>query len=125
MLRLRGDDVFLHEELDDVGDPLEDALRSDAVRALAHLEERERPALDIREDPRGRRDEDHDDDGLDGRDQEVIQDAFGDVHVYLSTSPRTMSIVPMIATRSETMWPCAISGSAWRLMKLGGRTRSR
>src|SRR5512140_246705 len=108
VLRLRGDDVLLREELDDVRDPLEDTMRSDAVRALAHLEERERPALDVREDPRRRGHEDHDHDRFDGRDQEVVQDAFGDVHDYLSTSPRTMSIVPMIATRSDTMWPRAI-----------------
>ena len=125
MLRLGRDDVLLREELHDVRHELQDPFRADAVRALAHLEERERPALDVREDARRRRHEDHDDDRLDGRNQEVVQDAFGDVHDYLSTSPRTMSIVPMIATRSDTMWPRAISGSAWRLMKLGGRTRSR
>ena len=57
--------------------------------------------------------------------RKYVRTLCGDVHDYLSTSPRTMSIVPMIATRSDTMWPRAISGSAWRLMKLGGRTRSR
>ena len=44
--------------------------------------------------------------------------------LHRSTSPSTMSIVPISATRSETRCPFASAGSAWRLMNDGGRTCS-
>src|SRR5207249_11833245 len=42
-----------------------------------------------------------------------------------STSPMTISTLPRITMRSATVWPRQRSSSTVRLMKLGGRTRSR
>ena len=42
-----------------------------------------------------------------------------------STSPSTMSMLPMQATTSATIRPRHMSSSAWRLMSEGGRTRVR
>ncbi len=42
-----------------------------------------------------------------------------------SISPNTMSMVPMIATTSASMWPRAISSMAARCTKPGARTLSR
>src|SRR5208283_893777 len=44
---------------------------------------------------------------------------------HRSTSPSTMSSVPMMATTSATRLPWAIFASACKLMKDGGRTRTR
>src|SRR5450830_1045789 len=46
---------------------------------------------------------------------------FGFFGNYLSTSPNTMSMVPMIATASAIMWPRPISSKAARCTKAGGR----
>ena len=45
-------------------------------------------------------------------------------HSYLSTSPSTMSMLPIAATTSETNPPFTISGRAWRFTNDGPRTRS-
>src|SRR5207247_873297 len=47
--------------------------------------------------------------------------AVGEVEAHRSTSPNTMSIVPMIATASAIMWPRLISSSADRCAKPGAR----
>ena len=46
-------------------------------------------------------------------------------HDHRSTSPRTISIVPINATRSETRCPLAMAGRACRFTNEGGRTRQR
>src|SRR6185436_5352628 len=44
---------------------------------------------------------------------------------YRSISPSTISNVPIIATTSATRWPMLICFKACRLIKDGGRTRTR
>src|SRR3954466_13840444 len=44
---------------------------------------------------------------------------------HRSTSPNTMSCVPITATTSASMWPLVISSSADRCTKPGARTLSR
>src|SRR5215469_7454242 len=55
----------------------------------------------------------------------VGQDVLDEVVHQRSTSPRTMSSVPITAMTSATSCPRHIRSSAWRLTKLGGRTRTR
>ena len=56
------DDVFLHQQLDAVGEPLQDALRPDAVRPDARLDARPHAALDPAGDAGDVEDEAEDDD---------------------------------------------------------------
>src|SRR4029077_12759585 len=56
---------------------------------------------------------------------EVRLDVFDEGVHQRSTSPRTISSVPMTAITSATSWSRHITSSACRFTKLGGRTRTR
>src|SRR5439155_18658609 len=47
------------------------------------------------------------------------------LRLHLSTSPRTVSAVPMIAIMSAIMWLSAILSSAWRLTNEADRNFTR
>ena len=120
LLRAGRRDVLLGDELDEVRQALERPLRAHAVGAEARLHEAHQPPLGEHDheadDRRHRRDEQHDlDVGQHRRGQDL----------HRSTSPSTMSIVPISATRSEMRWPLASRGRACRLMNDGGRQCSR
>src|SRR4029079_9795182 len=107
--------------LDQIGEPLEESLRSDAIRAEAPLHEAHDAALGVHDhEPDDRGNDHHDEQDLDRG-----QDRLESRRAHRSTSPSTMSTVPISATRFETRCPPARQGSAWRLMNEGGRTCSR
>ena len=82
-----------------------------------HLHEPHDPALGEDDDePHDRRNEGDEQDDLEVGPEEGVE------ALHRSTSPSTMSMVPIRATRSETRCPFASRGRAWRLMKEGGRT---
>ena len=107
LFRLRRRDVFLRHEFHEVGDALKDALRADPVGSEARLHEAHEPPLGEHDDEADDRGDDRDED----EDLEIRQDR-GREEPHRSTSPNTMSIVPMSATRSLIRWPLASRGSA-------------
>src|SRR5205814_2393149 len=117
----RRNDVFFQKELDRIGDDLQQTFRSNAIRSESRLNQSEKPPLD----PVHRRDDDlHNDERDEKFDERPDQIPHPRID-HRSTSPNTMSIVPISATRSETRCPCAIAGSACRFTNDGGRTRQR
>src|ERR1700722_13044651 len=129
-----GDDVFLGHQLDGVGDRLQQAMRTDAHGSKPNLKVRESCALQPVHRHYGNRDaakNQHDIDKgpkpiacLPGR--RIAAEIGGDVIEHQrSTSPRTMSSVPITAMTSATRAPRTIISSACRLTKDGGLTRTR
>ena len=99
-VRQGGDDVFLEQELQSIGDRLEPAVRApDLVRPDAGLEPRRE--LPLEEGEVGREEEDavQEEEGRADRPQDA-----GDAR-HRSTSPKTGSMEPRIATASATLWP--------------------
>ena len=133
-VRFGGHDVFFEQQLEGVGDRLQQPVGADTHGAKTHLHVGENLALkpvhrnygdgqaakhqqNVNEGPeevaRGTR-------GLVTR--EVGEDV---VEHQRSTSPRTMSSVPITAITSATSWPRHITSRACRFTNDGGRTRKR
>ncbi len=131
-----GHDVFLENQLEGVRNRLQQAVRTDAHRPEAHLHVRENFALQPVHTDDGQRDTAEHDKDVDQRPEGTAVDARRDVHILVevrrdevghqrSTSPSTMSSVPITAITSATNWPRHISSSACRFTNDGGRTRTR
>jgi hypothetical protein len=135
-VRLGGDDVLLHQELDDVPDEHGQAAEDGEEGQLAHAphapvqETREAVAgagdaggaqavldvaqhLALGEGGERHHDEDEDDhgDGLENGHDAGLEQAEGCV-VHRSISPKTTSSVPMVAMTSATRFPSTIMGRA-------------
>ena len=132
-----GHDVFLEDQLEGVRNRLQQAVRTDAHGPEAHLHVSENLALQPVHTDDGERDTAEHDKDVDQRPEgtavdgparggadycEVRRDEVGHQR---STSPSTMSSVPITAITSATNWPRHISSSACRFTNDGGRTRTR
>ena len=131
-----GDDVFFQHQLEGVGDRLQQAVRADAHGSEAHLHVGENLALQPVHANDGERDAAEHDKDVDQRPERTAVLARRDLDVLVevrrdevghqrSTSPRTMSSVPITAITSATNWPRHIRSSACRFTNDGGRTRMR
>ena len=123
--------VALDQQLHHVRDRLQEAPGSHAVRAHPGLHIAQDLALGEGEvgDQRQDAHEEQDDD-LDRRrdrpvEEHVAHGLADRLEHQRSTSPSTMSVVPMIATRSASRAPLDSSGTDCRLMNDGGRTWQR
>src|SRR6202021_4157640 len=132
-----GHDVFFQQQFDGVGDGLQKAVRAHAHGTEAHLHVSENFALQpVHRDHRNGQAEKNKED-VDEGPKEIPRGAGrlgpAEVGLYViddglhqrSTSPRTMSRVPITAITSATMAPRHITSSACRFTKDGGRTRTR
>src|SRR6266581_4921056 len=100
--------VLLEDQLETVGERLEPAVRpADVIGPDARLHPRRELALE--QDDVGDEDQDRveDDEGLDGAEDHRRQR-------HRSTSPKTGSTEPMIATTSATLWPGTMCGRTAR-----------
>src|SRR5208283_5670070 len=109
-------------------------MRTHAHRSQANLEVRQCLALDPVHANHGHRYARENDQHINQRPQLVVSRTRSDVAAQVgheliehqrSTSPSTMSIVPITATTSATSKPRTITSSACRLTNDGGRTRKR
>src|SRR6266478_4094092 len=122
------DDVFFDEQFYCVGDGLEKSVRPHAHRPQPRLHVRHELAFhqhDVADDQRQNGDDSH---SRKQRRPEGFQELDGclnnGIH-YRSTSPSTISIVPMIATTSATRCPRTMRSNACKLMNEGGRMCTR
>src|SRR5579863_75074 len=128
------DDVFFGHQFDGVGNGLQQAMRAHAHRAEANLEMRQSFALkpvhghysdgDAAENHHDINQRPKDVSGLAGGG--VASEIGSDVIEHQrSTSPSTISSVPMTAITSATSCPRTMRSSACKFTKDGGRTRMR
>ena len=126
-----------------VGNGLQQAVRAHAHGAETHLHVRENLALQPVHRDHGDREAHEDQHDVDQRPEHVSggarrfvaeYDEYGRSHasagliairIQRSTSPRTMSSVPITAITSATSWPRHITSRACRFTNDGGRTRTR
>ena len=137
LVGFRRNDVFFKKQLQGVRDRLQESVRPDAHRPQPHLHVRQDLALQpVHCNDRDRQPDKNQQD-VDGSPEEIPRRAGSLVTFQIrldvlnhtvhqrSTSPRTMSRVPITAITSATNWPRHINSSACRFTKLGGRTRTR
>ena len=110
---LRRRDVLLENQLDRIGECLEQAEGTGLLRPQAHLYARRHLPLGPYADERADRD---DEPGHEPHQHAVEQCR------HRSTSPNTGSSEPSTTTRSASVWPTASFGSSARLQKAGERT---
>src|ERR1017187_9933464 len=132
---LGGGDVFFENQLERVGEGPQQSVRAHAHGAKANLEVRQRLALDPVQEPHHGQSHSREDDEHINQCPELVPRLAGrhlaaeirgdEIGHQRSTSPCTMSIVPMTATTSATSAPRTIRSSACRLTNDGGRTRKR
>src|SRR5271166_2916009 len=130
-------DVFLQQQLDSIGNRLQQPVGPDAHGTETHLHMRQDLALQpVHRDDRDREPDENQQNVNGGPEDisgaarslvaiEVRLNVLKEVVHQRSTSPKTMSSVPITAMTSATSWPRHITSSACRFTKLGGRTRSR
>ena len=119
LVSLRRGDVLLQHQLDRVHNRLQQAPGPDPHRPEPRLH----PPLDLPLE-QGHDGDQHEHPVEHHRDLEQRDDDDVD-HRYLSTSPSTMSMVPISATTSATRCPMINDLSPCRLQNDGGRTRNR
>ncbi len=132
-----GDDVFFKQQFEGVRDGLEQTVRAHAHGAETDLHVSENLALEPVHCDYGDGEAHEDEKDINHRPEDISRAAgrFVAVEVGLdvqnkvvhqrSTSPRTISSVPITAITSATSWPRHITSSACRFTKDGGRTRMR
>src|SRR5208337_271209 len=148
LVRACRNNVFLEEELDGVGNGLKQAPRPDPHGAQPRLHEREDFALHVDEVSHNPGDHRKHNQDLDGRQDEWMEsekvncvlghslyrnskiarhtsDLEFRISHYRSTSPSTISSVPITATTSATRWPRIMMSRACKFKRDGGRTRTR
>src|SRR5579863_2221845 len=136
-VRFGGYDVFFEEKLQRIGDGLEQAMGPDPHGAEAHLHVGQNLPLEpVHRNDRNRQSHEHQQ-NVDESPEDISRAAGRlvtvEVGLYViddglhqrSTSPRTMSRVPITAITSATIWPRHITSSACRFTNDGGRTRTR
>src|SRR5215472_7341408 len=108
LIGVGGDDVFFEKKFYSIGDGLKQTMRADAHGAEAGLHVGHDFAFEQNDVAceKGQHGDDHD--GIDHRQNVRRYGGWNEVTHQRSTSPRTMSMVPMMATTSATSAPCAI-----------------
>src|ERR1700722_13957427 len=130
-------DVFFEQQLDGVGNGLQEPVRAHAHGAEAYLHVSENFAFQPVHRDHGNGEAEENEENVDEGPEEISCRAgrlvAREVGFYVidnglhqrSTSPRTLSSVPITAITSATMAPRHITSSACRFTKDGGRTRTR
>src|SRR6266404_825930 len=128
LVRVIRNNVFLDEQLQRVRDGLQQSMWTHAHRPQPRLHVRHQFALDqydVANDQRQDRDDDYPAEQRRPVELQEIQRRLGRGLHQRSTSPSTMSIVPIIATTSATRCPRTMRSNACKLMNDGGRIRTR
>src|ERR1700687_569703 len=99
-------------------------MRANAHRPESGLHVGHHLSLDQHDVSRNERENRHNHQGIDER-QNMRPEEFNEPVHQRSTSPNTISRVPIIATTSATMWPRTILSKACKLTNDGGRILTR